>query len=187
MNTYCTELNLDIYPFIDNFDPFTLPNIPHQKLSVEKLNPQLIDIFKSLDIFISFIEVFIECAPCLNLIHIDHTGGDISKINWVFGGSDSYNQWYEIEPNLTNNNELRTNIDSKCILFSDNDVKKILHTHYPTKNKPFIFQSGIPHRVSVGNEKRCCVSMIPRWIRTLRRLTYQDALNTFSSFIVSDN
>lgn len=184
MNPYCAELNLNIHPLKDNFDPLTLPKIYHRNFDVKTyINPILAELLKSKKIYISFIEIFTQCRPFIPpFIHIDANTSDISKINWVFGGNDSYHCWYKIKDGIQGK-PYSTDIATNPVGFDSTDIEKILHTHHKGLY-PFIFQAGIPHSVTNGKEDRSCVSMIPRWMDTNKRLTFQEAVDALSDYLI---
>lgn len=185
MNTYCAELNLDIHPFKDGLDPLTLPKIYHRKFDVKTfINPELDELLKSKKIYISFIEVFTQWRPfTLPFIHIDDKGSDdISKLNWVFGGNDSYHRWYKIKDKIPGK-PFSTDLSTSALAFAESQVEEILHTHHRNPH-PFIFQAGVPHSVTNGKEDRSCVSMIPRWMDTNKRLTFQEAVDALSDYLI---
>lgn len=177
MNPYCTEINFSIHPLKDNIDPLLLPKVPHQLLDVDKfLNPEISNLLISHGVHIGLIEAFMQWQyPWKSFIHIDDKGTDISKLNWVFGGADSSVKWYQIKAHATHN-PATTIANTGTMRFDPQDVEKILHTH-PAGIKPFIFQAGIPHQACAGLEPRCCISMIPCWIKNNKRLSYAELVN----------
>ena len=181
MNPYCTEIDLDLHPLRDNLIPLMLPEIPHQLLDVNTyLNPEIANLLKPLGVYIGIVEAFSQWRyPWKSFIHIDDAGSnDIGKINWVFGGADSSVKWYQIKSKATPN-VATTMANTPTRRFDPQDVEQVLHTHY-AGSRPFVFQSGIPHQGCAGLDKRCCISMIPRWSKTRQRLTYQECLALFN-------
>ena len=170
---------------MDDFDPLLLPEIRHQLLDVKTfLNPQIEKLLDDLGVYIFMIEAFSEWIPYSKThIHIDAGGTDISKINWIFGGSDSSNQWYQIKSEKSGTAS-NTTANTGSTRFDINDVEKILYTH-PAGPNPFIFQAAIPHKAVLGKERRCCISILPKWKSNNKRLTYSECTNLLQSYLVA--
>ena len=184
MNPYCAEFNLGIYPLKDNFDPFTLPRIVHQRLDVNTyLNPEISKLLNPLGIYISYIETFShwQLYQPTN-IHVDFAISDVSKLNWIFGGSDSSNQWFQLKSQAHGTKTI-TQANTGSITYNSDKVEKLLY-NYPARKNSFIFQAGIPHKACIGKEKRCCISMIPKWIDNNKTLTFQEAINALSDYLI---
>jgi hypothetical protein len=183
MTPYCAELTLDIYPLKNNFNPFDLPRIFHQSLDVETYaNPEILKLLNAKGVYISFIEAFSYWRPYESAhIHID-TNDDVSKLNWIFGGGDSSNQWFQIKSQAQGTKAV-TQANTGSVRYSISEIEKLLFT-YPAKKNPFIFQAGIPHKSCIGKEKRCCISMVLNWTDTNQRLTFQEAVDILSDYLI---
>ena len=184
MNPYCADLNLDIYPLKDNFDPMTLPQVIHQRLDINTyLNPEISKLLNPLGIYISHLEAFSHWRPYdPTHIHVDLGIKDISKLNWIFGGADSSNQWF-LTKSQAQGTKAVTTANTDSVRYNLDEIEKILFT-YPAAKNPFIFQAGIPHKSCIGKEKRCCISMLPRWIDSDRILTFQETVDTLSNYLI---
>ena len=99
MNKYYSKLNIDFYPLAENFNLFNQTQSQKvfdiQNNSLDKfLNLNLLDWLNYLRITIQHIECFYRRPYNKGLIHSDVNGGDFTKINYIFGGKNSYMQWY---------------------------------------------------------------------------------------------
>jgi hypothetical protein len=188
MNPYCAELNLNVYPLKDNFDPFALPQIIHQNLDLTTyLNPEISKLLNPLGVYIAYMEAFSFWQPySQTYIHIDYVdynnNSDVIKLNWIFGGADSSNQWFLAKPDAHGTSAV-TPAKTGSIRYNLSEIEKLLFT-YPAAKNPFIFQAGIPHKSCIGKEKRCCISMLPRWINTGRSLTFQETTDLLSNYLI---
>ena len=184
MKPYCAELNLDIHPLKNNFDPLTLPQVMHQQLHITTyLNPEISKLLNPLGIYISNLEAFSHWQPYdPTYIHVDLGIKDISKLNWIFGGADSSNQWF-LAKSQSQGTSAVTMANTDSVRYNLDEIEKLLF-NYPAGKNPFIFQAGIPHKSCIGKEKRCCISMIPRWINSNRLLTFQDTVDTLSNYLI---
>ena len=186
MNIYCTEINFNLHPLRGNFNPLFLPQISHQLLDVKTfLNPQIGNLLKNLGVYIYIIEAFSQWKyPWTNYIHVDSQGQDIGKINWVFGGKDSYNQWFQIKPGSEGTPSI-TQANTGSVRYTLDEVDQTLYT-YHARNLPFVFQAGIPHCAIPSENPRCCISLVPKWIHNHQSLKYSECVDLFLSYLVAD-
>lgn len=179
MITYSSELNFSISLLRSSVDPFSFPKIRHSKLDPNLVNPSIINLFDSLNLDIVLFEVFYSKPFFNGGIHIDSTGGDINKINWIYGGQGCKMNWYSIkDPNLEK--RIDTPIGTKSQLFDPSAVNlefsKVL-------SSPSLVHVGVPHNVRNMKEDRWCVSLVYRFKNSNKRPTMKESLDIFKNFI----
>lgn len=174
-------LNLDIPLFKDGI---TLDNIPKTFITIidkEKyLNEKIFNFFDSLDLEIFFVETFFKTPNKSGGIHIDASGGDYTKINWVFGGGDSKMGWYEpIDKKFKP--IFKTPAGTPYISYTRNQVTEIENT--VIKN-PTLVQVGIPHNVFDVTEDRFCVSILFKNKINNQKPTMFESVQIFKQYII---
>ena len=182
-------LNLDI-PLFKN--GITVADIPKESISIldqEKyISKDIFNFFNSLNLKILLVESFFKTTGAKGGIHVDFTGGDYVKLNWVFGDSNAKMIWYE--PINTSPNDIlskflhKTATNTSYILYHLNRVKEIERA--VIKN-PTLVQVGIPHNVLDVTEDRICVSIVIKDKNTNKRLTMSEAVDRFNSYIPNRN
>lgn len=183
MVPYCAKLNINIHPLKNKFDPFTLPKKIHQSLNLDYLNPEILIFLNLFDVYVSFIEVFSTWRSYEHThIHVD-TKDPTVKLNWVFGGSDSTNQWFKIISHASGTQAV-TKANTESVRYNLQEVEKVLFT-YPANSTPFLFNAGIPHRACIGMEKRCCISLVLRYTNTNKRVMFSEAVDIFSNYLIN--
>jgi hypothetical protein len=144
--------------------------------TVSLLSDEIIEFFLSKDIVVGSELFFVP--PFINsTIHADEVG-DIIKFNWIFGGKDSVMQWWQpkVEKPV-----VYTEHKSPTIRYTRNEVDLV---HSATVKQPSMVQVGIPHNVKNKTENRWCVSVIPLFKTTRKRLTWADGIGLFSDYII---
>ena len=182
MIPYCAKLNINIHPLKNKFDPFTLPRELHQTLDLDNyLNSEISNFLSPLGVCVSFIEVFNTWLPYQGThIHVD-TMDPTTKLNWIFGGADSINEWFKIS-NQASGTSAVTEANTESVRYNLLEIEKILFT-YPANSIPFLFNAGIAHRARIGMEKRCCISLVLRY--TNKRVMFNEAVDIFSNYLIS--
>ena len=182
----CVQLTITDSPFIESFDPLSLPKTRHTTLShTECMSTDVIDIFEQLDLSISFVEVFYS-KPFLNSnIHVDGAGGDYTKVNWIFGGVDSSMNWYRAKQSHIITEKPRfprivTSIGTNTTSYHESEVE-YLFTEKITR--PSLVQVGIPHNITNGEQDRWCISVNYRDRITNKRPTMEESRLLFKKFI----
>lgn len=174
-------LNIDIPLFKEGI---TFQDIPKTSIAVidkEKyLNEKMFMFFDSLDLKIFFVETFFKTLEHQGGIHIDGSGGDYAKLNWVFGGGDSKMCWYE-PLDKTSKIKIKTSTGTSCISYSRDQVNEIERT--VIKN-PTLVQVGIPHNIIDVTEDRYCVSILYRNKNNDIRPTMLRSVQTFKNYIL---
>lgn len=160
-------------PLIEGYNIFDTKS-PHIKISLDLINPELKDFLKSKGIVVTWIETFTKYPGTTGTIHTDVRYGDFTKINWVFGGTDSSMLWYTPKPGVLNTKlPLKTAVNSDYLSFLNDEVDLV----YSEKlSGSYLVQVGAPHSVHNPKEKRYCVSMVINDIRTRKRLSMNEAL-----------
>jgi hypothetical protein len=174
------SLDIKIPLFKPEINPFEFPKVRHTQLSLDKLNPEIISLFSSLNLRIVLVEVFYSKPGLVSGIHIDSNGGDINKINWVFGGKNCTMNWYSVKPGNINKVITKTDINTKYQSFSTNEViledSTVLHS-------PALVHVGVPHNVQNCLERRWCVSLVYEYKDTKIRPSMFESLQLFDTFL----
>jgi hypothetical protein len=169
--------------FKSNIDPFKFPKERHTRLDLETLNPEIVDLFSSLDLNIILIEVFYSRPLFISGIHIDSAGGDINKINWIYGGKNCVMNWYS-----TKSNDIKeitkTPINTSYQLFKRSEVTLEETT---VLRSPSIVDVGVPHNVCNPFEDRWCVSLVYENKDTNIRPSMTETLRLFSAYLQNKN
>ena len=171
---YCKAISIPYEPILDT-RIITKIQRQHVKINTTQLNPEFIECLKSLNIYISFAEVFYIKPNITTDIHIDASLGDITKINYIYGGEDSQMIWYL--PNTETCGEKKTTcVNSNYIAFTSDEVTKV---YADTLTKPSIVQVGVPHNIINGNQARHCLSMVIT--ENYKRITMSRAIEIFGA------
>ena len=178
-------LNLDIPLFKDGITEADIPRESISTLEQEKyISKELFNFFDSLNLKILLVESFFKTTGAKGGIHVDFTGGDYVKLNWVFGDNNAKMIWYE--PINTSSTDVlsklihKTPTNTSYILYPLNRVREIERA--VIKN-PTLVQVGIPHNILDVTEDRICVSIVIKDKDTNKRLTMSEAIDRFSSYI----
>lgn len=180
MAQYAHDLNLLTPLFKAEIDPFLFPKVRHTRLGLEVLSNDIIQLFDRLNLKINLVEVFYSRPFLTSGIHIDSSGGDINKINWVFGGAECEMNWYSVNQHSAAKEIKNTMIGTDYLQFATNEVtleaSKVLHS-------PSLVHVGIPHNVQNKSQDRWCVSVVYKTKDTDRRPTMAQSLEIFKEFV----
>jgi hypothetical protein len=179
---YCYNLNLDIKPL--KFD-LELKDVQcsHENYSVNDVNPELVDFLSQRNIKVTWVEIFHKdpSVSPYGQIHLDEFRGDFVKLNWVYGGEDSFMCWYKenypVEEVIQS-----TEINTPYIGFNIYEVSMV---HKERLQGPCVIQAGIPHNVIMGKQYRHALSMVleDSSSNRRRRLPYSESVTAFADFI----
>jgi hypothetical protein len=185
MNNFCVDLNLPISPLRSDIDVNSFPITPWQLLSLDLINPDIKNLFKSLNLNLQVAALFVLTENSSGSIHVDGINiSDVSKINWVVG-SDHMMNWFQIKNPITqklvdtkiSDND---NIPSRNYISYTHDEVELVHSH--SVGYPSIIQAGIPHNVTNLSGIRRCIS-IALFDRFRRPLTIAQASRVFAQYI----
>jgi len=179
MNFY--NLDFGIPLLLDSVDPFSLPKVRHTQLNLNTINPKIIELFSKLSLNIILIEVFYSRPNFFSGIHTDSTGGNINKINWIYGGTDCSMNWYSIKTLVNKKDFEKTPINTRYIEYHPNEVNIIEST---VLKSPSLVNVGIPHNIKNKNEHRWCISLVYNFRDSGRRPTIEESLKLFKDYIV---
>jgi hypothetical protein len=182
MNPYCQDLNFNFPVICSTFDPTKYKGTYHTPLTVDIFETSFVSFIDSLNLKISWIELFYRGPSNLVTydIHTDSMGGDYIKINWSFGGKNSIMQWYTVKEGLVKEPS-KTALGSQYLSFAENEVDM---AHRQPVKFPSIIQAGSPHNVYNPEEDRFCLSIMLRDKTSNNRLTIEDARQLFKDYIV---
>jgi hypothetical protein len=179
MKQYCVGLNLKIPLFKEGITLNDFPKIRHSKIDVDTtVNPQILNLLISKNLFIYFAEVFYAGPFLVGGIHTDCGGliNDIAKISWVFGGQDSLMHWYRP---LGSGKSKITDINSDYVLYTRSRVELIYSNNLKT---PSLVQAGIPHNTSNDKEERYCFTFILADCITRKPICMDRAIELFNEY-----
>jgi hypothetical protein len=160
-------------------DPFKFPKTRHIKINLDKINPEIIQLFDNLGLHIFLAEVFYSRPFFVSGIHTDVKGGDINKINWVFGGNDSIMNWYAIKEGTTPTDVQQTVVGTPYIAYDSAAV----HLEFSkTISNPCLVHVGVPHNICNAKEHRWCVSLVYHDKKSKKRPTMEEAKNIFRDY-----
>lgn len=179
MNFY--NLDFGIQPFLDSIDPFSLPKVRHTRLDLSILNPKIIELFSKLSLNIILAEVFYSTPFMFSGIHTDSTGGDINKINWIYGGDGCHMNWYSTKISAIEKNIEKSAINTQCASYAYDEVDIIEST---VLKSPSLVNVGIPHNIKNKNEHRWCISLVYNFKESGRRPTMEESLKLFKDYIL---
>lgn len=177
MLTYAVPLRLSM-PILDkNFDVSKLQHQYHTKITVvEAINPDIITFLNSLSVEISAAEAFWSPPGFCGRAHIDSTGGDYVKLNWILSGNDSQMMWYNVSDSITNAAG-RSSIGTSIVVYAPEQIA----LQYQTKlHSPSIVQVGVPHHIVNGDTARLCISVIIK--QRGQRITMAHAQKIFADY-----
>jgi hypothetical protein len=183
MNNYCTYLNLPFPLFKESIDPLQFPKTIHFTLNKDEvLNEELQNWFKLLKLEIFLVEVFYTPPNTIGTVHIDSIGGDYTKLNWQFGGSNSVMNWYSINEQITPEYKI-TPIGSKYTRFEQHEVTKV---HSQRIQNPSLIQVGKPHNIENFLEDRWVVSVVYKYshIKHIVRPTWTESSSIFNEYLI---
>lgn len=171
------------YPLFKNDQIlYNLPRIKHFKINSQNFdsyfNKELINLIMSLKLEISFVEIFYRSPGEQSGIHIDSDPGDLSKINWIFGGKNSMMRWYQPKSSTSGGKRI-TPIGTFYWHYDLNDVNLICQRSLESSH---LVQVGIPHDIYNPEQERFCASMVYRY-KSGQRLTMQQSIEIFKDYV----
>ena len=181
MSQYCKPLNLNLQVVANQS---ILEDFKKQYMSFidanNVLHPDFKEFLKSKNVYAHHVEAFYSPPNFEQPIHIDDQGGDYTKINFVWGGTDSIMHWYTPKEGLTIEPKV-TPIDTKYFGFEKDEVNLL---ESAVVHSPSLIQVGIPHNITNPNEHRLCVSVVICH-NDESRITMQEASSIFSEYLVA--
>ena len=176
--TNCFDINLQLNPLVEGIDIKSYGTDIHTRFPISDINPDLILLLKSLDLKILLAELFYTKPRTITGIHIDVTGGDYTKLNYIFNGKDSAMMWYKVKDDVVKTTS-KTSINTSYISYNSLEVDMI---DKQSVKFPSIVQAGIPHNIINYSEPRYCLSIV-LVKSTGERLTMKDSIELFSNYI----
>jgi hypothetical protein len=134
---------------------------------------------QSLDLTLGHAEIFFSVPHTYYTIHQDqHTIVDFPKINFIYGESTSFMNWYKNKPEKTGTIS-QTKIDTPYVGYALDEVDLLYSTEIKS---PSLVQAGVPHNVTVVNGFRWSVSTV--YTRNTKLLTFDEMVETFRPFLI---
>jgi hypothetical protein len=185
MSKFCVNLKFNVKLFKENFDPFSLRNLYHEELEINKfVHKELIEFLSDYGVAATALSTF-YCKPHYNsIIHADQGAEqynwDYAKINFAFGGSDSVMNWYKpLTPPKTTKDHLGGRDGGNFNRWKIEDLELI---NQEWVGFPGICQVGIPHNITTKSEQRRCMSLHIGNIKTNKRLQFEETVEIFKNF-----
>jgi hypothetical protein len=174
----CVDINLHINPLKEGLDITSYGTTRHIEIALNDINYNLILFLSTLNLTIGFAELFYTPPVSVTVIHLDAFGGDYTKLNYVYGGKNSFMNWYKQKPNILNSPNTTT-INSSYIRYRRQQVDLI---DTQQVKFPSIVQVGIPHNIYNFEEPRYCLSLVLRK-HDNTRLTMAESIALFTKII----
>lgn len=159
-----------------------LPKKPHIRMLKQDLkymlSPGIFEVFDSLKLELSLLEVFRRPPDLESVIHTDSGGGDYAKLNWIFGGKGSTMKWYKTKNHVSKSCSL-SDISTPFTSYTIDEVDLMVETKMTGAN---LVQVGVPHNVyNPPIEERHCFSLVYR--KDKRRPTLGESIKLFADYI----
>jgi len=184
MINYCVDLNLKMSPLRPDIDVNSFPTKSWQLLSLDLINPEVVNLFESLDLKLRIAGLFVLMENMSGPIHTDGPGHvHVPKINWAYGDNHVMN-WYRIkDPTIKKSFKTKTSVDKAIkertyLEYLPNEVECI---HSQPVGFPSIIQAGIPHNVQNFSGIRRCVT-IALFDKRNQHVTMERAIELFSQY-----
>jgi hypothetical protein len=158
MSAFCIHLDDDTPLFVEGYQHPHYPERCHVDVDPAAISPYWYQLMERNGLYLLRVELFYgpPDTPYTLGIHIDHSYGDRSKINWVFGGEGSTMHWYR--PLAAHSKEVQfTPVHSNYTMYEPNEVKLI---HSNVIRNPSLVQAGVPHNIINPGKERWCYSMV---------------------------
>lgn len=199
LNQYSTNLNIPVTPFANDAHPNDIyktiimgkfVKTHHLEVPIEDLNPELHEWFSKYNLEINLAELFSKLPNPSRTANRIHSGGngdpDKTKINWVWGGKNSYMTWYDKVNSATPNEVGYLSSSAQITYYTDLEETdpEPVHRHqliYPTAT---LVQIALPHAVENPEEPRWCLCLITRDKTTGQRLGYQETLDRLNDVVI---
>ena len=168
------SVNLNLNPLKKDIDVTSYGNNRRTLIPLNDINDELTITMQKLNLKIVQVEIFYSPPFKETIVHTDLTGGDYTKLNYIYGGKNSYMHWYKQKPNIIKEMHKGNNY----IQFNPNEVDLV-----DTQMLPFssIVQVGIPHNVTNFSEKRYCLSLVIRRLDG-NKLTMAESVEIFQEY-----
>jgi hypothetical protein len=162
----------------------------HLEVPMTDLNPELHAWFAKYNLEIFLAELFSKLPNPNRAANRIHSGGngdpDKTKINWVWGGKNSYMTWYDKLESATPTDVGYLSSEAQITYYTDLEAidPAPVHRHqliYPTAT---LVQIALPHAVENPEETRWCLCLITRDMTTKQRLGYQETLDRLNDVVV---
>ena len=180
MNQYCTPLEIDVFPLKDSIDLNEFYNNMYMSLKHDMLNPNLVDLLRSVGLRVTFIEKFRRFPNEQTQIHTDGAGGDYVKINWVLGSEGSTMLWYQPKPGQQKTITKNSVRNTSYISYTADEVDCV---YIKEIKSPSLVQVGIPHNVHTSDKMRLCISLVLKPIKGNSRISMHQAQKLLSNYI----
>lgn len=185
MNKFSTTVSLPYEPLTIDIRDMSDRVYRHSEVSLDKINPAMKAFLESKGVGVLMAEVFYTPPFLKRGIHIDTaTGGDITKLNWIYCQGEHLMNWYE--PKLDANHTIaKTTVSTHYVSYQDSEVNLIHTEKFATSN--VIVQVGIPHSVHNLRHPRWSLCFTICHLSDKSRITVEQAQSIFKDYICNLN
>ena len=186
-NNFCCQLKL---PFEINLDPLrkirdSYTNTQQYMIfpyNYNDVDPKLISLVDSLDLFISHQEVFYTPAKSKLPIHVDQDRfSNMSKLNWIFGAPGSEMIWWKAKDE-NNLKHYTTPIGTKYLYFTEDEADEVFR-HEITEST--FINAGVAHSIdNHTDEGRWCLSHCINLKNTKKNIQMEEVKEIFKNYVL---
>lgn len=182
MNLYCNGLALNCQVISDQVSKDIFTKQYHASFESEKiLHPEFLFFLDRLNLETPYVESFYSPPNFETSIHIDLSGGDYTKINYIWGGANSEMHWYIPRSSIQKEATISA-AGTPYLVYEPNEVYRVESV---AMHSPSLVQVGIPHKITNPSEYRLCLSIVITHKKTQQRVTMLDAIKIFKNYIVA--
>jgi hypothetical protein len=173
---YCKSVSIPYEPILDT-RIITDVQQHHTTFDTSRLNLNFVNYLTKLNVTVAFAEIFYTKTNIVTPIHIDSNIGDFVKINYIYGGQDSYMMWYEPISESSGKHAI-TCVGSPFVAYTKSEVRPI---YLQTITTPSIVQVGCPHNIFNKSQDRHCLSLVIA--ENYKRISMSRAIEIFEKII----
>jgi hypothetical protein len=171
---HCFSVNLNLNPLREGIDINSYGYNRRTDVPISDTSNELVLFIQKLNLKIVTAEIFYTLPFATTVIHLDRHGGDYTKLNYIYGGKNSFMNWYKQKPNVVK--EIDKSKD--YIAFVPDEVELIDKQSLPFSS---IIQAGVPHNINNFSEKRYCLSLVISRMDD-SRLTMNESIEIFQPY-----
>lgn len=150
------DLSLDLYPLKNQVTVTKIPEYHEADISMDEINEEFINLLNSIGIKICHSQFFYSPPYYNGPIHVDNVGGDYTKINYVFGGSNSRMFWYKLKSNI----KVPMKKTMVGVFYKEYTTDQVDMIDSHILGFPSLVQVGIPHNMVNQDEPRICAAFV---------------------------
>lgn len=185
MNPYCNPLNFKCQILLKEklLDTLKLKYDTIVLMPNAFLHHDFIQIFQDKGLVISHLESFYSQENFIMPIHMDKdSNNDMTKINFIWGGLDSYMSWYKIKDTSIPASYLETHNKTGYLSYPESNLD---HMFSMPVHSPSLVQVGLPHNITNFSQKRLCLSIVFK-DKNFNNITMTKALELFKEYLAPE-